>query len=271
MRDVLAVPSGVVEVLVDGKENIVPAEHIMEDGLGHLFEEGPIDLELPPMTPTPKRRSERILLQTPSKTPQRLFGADLSSNAELLPSFRTPKAKPVQQNTLMAALLGTVQRDVLHMTPLTRSIHDAITSDAGHGLEDGKARLRSSAKKNTPSKAINFDFPDLPSLKNSSPISSDQLINFNFSELTTDHLNSEFNDPFTTHSTMPSSPPAGYFDFLENEETEMAAIWEDMIDSNATTDAQESSYPDPESLGVKCQQPLRRSPRKVSGQSLQLE
>jgi hypothetical protein len=132
--------------------------------------------------------------------------------------------------------------------------------------DEGKARLRSSAKKNTPNKAINFDFPDLPSLKNSSPISSDQLINFNFSELTTDHLNSEFNDPFATHSAMPSSPPAGYFDFLQNEATDMAAIWEDMIDPSAT-DEQDSTYPDPEASGAKPPQHLRRSPRKASEKS----
>ena len=164
---------------------------------------------------------------------------------------------------LMTALLGSVSKDVGLMTPFTRSIHDAITSDAPMAmnlLEEEQAHVRCATRKNTPNKAINFDFPDLPSLKNSSPLSSDQLINFNLSEMTTDQLNSEFNDPFNTNSTLPSSPPAGLFTFLDTENGDMSAMWDEMID---TTGGDQAAYPDPTATGIKANsgQP-RRSPRK---------
>ena len=264
-KDVFSRPGMAVEITVDGKENAAPAAPAtpaLDDGLDHLFEEGPVDVELPPMTPTPKRRSERILLKTPSKTPSRQFGSDLPLNADLHPSFRTPKAK-VTNHHLMTALLGSVSKDVGLMTPFTRSIHDAMTSDAPMAmnlLEEEQAHVRCATRKNTPNKAINFDFPDLPSLKNSSPLSSDQLINFNLSEMTTDQLNSEFNDPFNTNSTLPSSPPAGLFTFLDTENGDMSAMWDEMID---TTGGDQAAYPDPTATGIKANsgQP-RRSPRK---------
>lgn len=259
-RDVFGMPSGAVAVTVDGKENVTPAIGAIDDGLADLFEEGPVDVELPPMTPTPKRRSER-LLKTPSKTPQRQFGADVSPNVGLLPSFRTPRSKQGQHPAL-AALLGTVQKNVLEMTPFTRSIHDALTSEAPYALagdETSKAALPNEARQATPKKAITFDFPDLPSLKNSSPISHDQLINFNFSELTTDHLTSDFHDPFAPHTTMTSSPPAGLFNFLDPSDAAVSLMWDDMIEA----DAAESSYEDPEALAMSTSiQPLRRSPRQ---------
>lgn len=272
-RDVFApVMSGVV-VEVNGKENMAPAvdslpmANTIDDGLDHLFEEGPVDLELPPMTPTPKRRSERILLKTPSKTPSRQFGADLSPNADLHPVFRTPKARSNNQHALISVLLGTSHKDVSTMTPFSRSIHDAITSDAPHLLnmpEDGLAPLRRSSKKATPNKAINFDFPDLPSLKDSSPMSGNQLVDFNLSEMTTDQINSDFHDPFASHSTLPSSPPPGMFDFLDTQSEEMAAVWNELMeDEGDQQDSQESTKSSAEPVGARSAsfQP-RRSPRK---------
>jgi hypothetical protein len=232
---------------------------VVDDDLANLFEEGPVDIELPPMTPTPKRRSERLLLKTPSKTPQRNFGAELSPNADLLPSFRTPKGKP-GHHAALAALLGTAHKSVLEMTPFSRSIHDALLSDAPYATnvpDQQRVLVDSEVKKTPPKKAISFDFPDLPSLKNSSPMSGDQLINFSFSELTTDHLNSDFADPFATTATMPSSPPASLFNFLDTERTDMDDMWEDMIDVNGG-----HSYPDPEASALTTSaQSIRRSPR----------
>jgi len=253
-------PSGAVVVTVDGKENAAPGTGVIDDGLADLFEEGPVDLELPPMTPTPKRRSERLLLKTPSETPQRHFGVDVSPNAGLLPSFPTPRSRHGQHPAL-AALLGTAQKDVLEMTPFSRSIHDALTSDAPYALalaDTQKAALQHEAKKATPKKAMTFDFPDLPSLKNSSPISHDQMINFNFSELTTDQLTSDFHDPFATHANMTSSPPAGLFNFLDPSDAAVSMMWDDMID----VDAVQSAYDEPEALAATASPPpLRRSPR----------
>jgi hypothetical protein len=260
-RDVFALAPGAVAITVDGKENVAPSIAVMDDGLADLFEEGPADVELPPMTPTPKRRSERLFLKTPSKTPQRQFGADLSPNADLLPSFRTPKAK-VGTHPALAALLGTVQKSVLDMTPLTRSIHDALTSDVHMPLNipaEDPTIAQNEAKKATPKKALAFDFPDLPSLKNSSPMTSDQLLNFNFSEMTTDQLTSDYIDPFVNNTAMPSSPPAGLFSYLETNDTTMDDMWNEIIEA----DAGHSSYPDPEAAEMtNSVQPLRRSPRQ---------
>ncbi|EXJ94256.1 hypothetical protein A1O1_02649 [Capronia coronata CBS 617.96] len=265
-RDAFELSAGGVEVAVDGKENVAPvqAPAIMDDGLADLFEEGPVDVELPPMTPTPKRRSERLLLKTPSKTPQRQFGAGLSPNAELHPSFRTPKAKSAGHPAL-TALLGTVHKDVLEMTPFSRSIHEALTSDLPPPMdlsEEEKALLRGSSKRNTPNKALSFDFPDLPSLKNSSPVSHEQLLNFNFSELTTDHLNSDCPDPFHANATMPSSPPPGLFSFLDTDEH---ILWEGMLSADGTPLDGQSAFADSHTEGAKATKlphPVRRSPRK---------
>lgn len=266
-RDAFAVSARAIEVAVDGKENVAPAPAppTVDDGLADLFEEGPVDVGLPPMTPTPKRRSERLLLKTPSKTPQRQFGGDLSPNAELTPNFRTPKAKS-SAHPALTALLGTVHRNVLDMTPFTRSIHDALTSDLPLPLdvaEEEKAPSLGSAKKTTPNKALCFDFPDLPSLKDSSPMSEQQMINFSFSELTTDHLNSDCNDPFIANSTMPSSPPPGLFSYLDTDEH---VLWDDMISMEGLPHDEHSGYPDPNHAGsagrTKLAHPPRRSPRK---------
>ncbi|KAJ9602845.1 hypothetical protein H2200_012625 [Cladophialophora chaetospira] len=266
-RDVFAIPAAAVEVAVDGKENVAPTPAVVDDGLADLFEEGPDEVELPPpTTPTPKRRSERILLKTPSKTPQRQFGAQLSPNAERLPIFRTPKYKQ-DQHPALAALLGSVQKDILEMTPITRSIHDALTSDQPMGMDfhNDHMILRSGGRKETPKKSISFDFPDLPSLKNSSPFSGDNHLNFGFSELTTDQLTSDMIDPFA-NSAMPSSPPGGLFGYLDSAEMEESvnAMWDKMIDPSGGQSIEESAYPDPEGLTVAetASHALRRSPRR---------
>ena len=265
-RDFFRQPNAAMEVTVDGKENVAPAPQVMDESIDHLFEEGPGDLELPPMTPTPKRRSERLLLKTPSQTPSRQFGADVSPNADLLPTFRTPRIKSSDQQAVLNALLGTTRKEVHQMTPFSRSIHDALTSDAPATLTmpgDGRIHGHDASRKSTPNKAINFDFPDLPSLKNSSPMSSDQLLHFQVSEMTTDQLNSEFNEPFMATSTMPSSPP-GLFAFFEVDQDDLSTMWDEMIDTNATDQGQTSAFGDT-GLAVASKatdsQP-RRSPRK---------
>ncbi|KAK5060141.1 hypothetical protein LTR84_010025 [Exophiala bonariae] len=265
-RDFFAQPGAAMEVTVDGKENAAPAPLVVYESIDHLFEEGPGDLELPPMTPTPKRRSERLLLKTPSQTPSRQFGADLSPNADMLPIFRTPKMKSGDQQAILNVLLGTTRKEVHQMTPFSRSIHDAFTSDAPAKLNlagDGRIHGHTASRKNTPNKAINFDFPDLPSLKNSSPMSNDQLLNFQVSEMTTDQLNSEFNEPFMATSTMPSSPP-GLFAYFDVGGDDLSTMWDEMIDTNATDQGQTSIFGDAaQAVTPKATdgQP-RRSPRK---------
>ena len=263
--DVFAVPAAAAQLLVDGKENVTPAP-IMDDGLADLFEEAPADVELlPPMTPTPKRRSERILLKTPSKTPQRQFGAQLSPNVEHLPHFRTPKYKH-DQHPALTALLGSTQKNTLDMTPITRSIHDAFTGDQPLELDfiqQEKILLRNGGTKETGKKSSGLDFPDLPSLKNSSPMSGNPLMNFTFSEMTTDQLTSDMIDPFANNAIPPSSPPGGLFGYLDNAamDESVNAMWDSLLDSDAIAPAGHSVYPDPEG-SVPGAHTLRRSPRR---------
>ncbi len=266
-RDVFVIPTAAVEVMVHGKENVAPTPVIVDDGLADLFEDGPAGVELPPpMTPTPKRRSERILLKTPSKTPQRQFGAQLSPNVEQLHVFRTPKNKQ-DRHPALAALLGSVQKNVLEMTPITRSIHDALTSDLPMDLNftEDHMMLRGGGRKETPGHSASFDFPDLPSLKNSSPFAGDQHLNFGFSELTTDQLTSDMIDPFA-NSAMPSSPPGGLFEYLDSTQMDpsISMMWDSMINANDGDSPGESAYPDPEGLDVAdtTAHSLRRSPRR---------
>ncbi|OCT45026.1 hypothetical protein CLCR_05390 [Cladophialophora carrionii] len=262
-RDVFAGPTAIVEVAIDGKENVAPAPDIVDDGLADLFEDDSADVELPPpTTPTPKRRSERILL----KTPQRQFGAQLSPNAEQLPFLRTPKNG--LEHPALAALLGSAQKNVLEMTPISRSIHEALTSDQPMGMKfmpTDYMTLRSGGRKETPKKSISFDFPDLPSLKNSSPTSGNQLADFGMSEMTTGQLTSDMIDPFA-NSAMPSSPPVGlfgYFDGVEMGES-VNAMWDKFLDPNGADPVADSAYPDPEGLAVADTggHALRRSPRR---------
>src|SRR3984885_156974 len=65
--------------VTSNKENVTPGRGL-DDGLNDLFDDGEGGTQLPPMTPTPTRRSDRLLFKTPSKTPSRPPGATLSPN-----------------------------------------------------------------------------------------------------------------------------------------------------------------------------------------------
>jgi hypothetical protein len=261
-RDVFAVPNVPVAISVGGKENLPPMTGV-EDELDDLFDEAATEVDLPLPPVTPKRRSERILLKTPSKTPGREFGTEMSHNASQLPIFRTPRQKQAQHPAL-AALIGSVQKNVMEMTPFTRSIHEAMTSDLPE-INLDEAPFPATGLQPSPPK-LSFDFPDLPSLKNSSPISgNDQLVNFGLSEMTTDRLDSDMMDPFV-NGTMPSSPPVdgfyGYFDHNAGDDG-LNAMWDEMVQGDGL-DEETSKYPDPEGLMVaeRGDHMLRRSPRR---------
>ena len=96
-------------------------------------------------------------------------------------------------------------------------------------------------------------------------MTGDQLINFGFSEMTTDRLTSDMIDPFT-NSAMPSSPPTGFFAYLDPTELDdsVNAMWDHLVEVNATQPAEQSTYPDPEGLAIADTgaHALRRSPRR---------
>lgn len=263
------VGSSLIQVTAGGKENIAPAIPL-DNAVDQLFDEQDTTVFLEPSTPTPKRRSERLLFKTPSKTPTRHFGLDLSPNIRDSPNSRNESRKQIQ-HPVVTALLGTVKKDISEMTPFTRSIHEALSDAHELGLATPLApvghlsdRVTRSGKKATPNKSLGFDFPDLPSLKNSSPMTGDDIFNLNFSELTTDQLNTDFNDIFSTDAPMPSSPPIGFYNFINVDDDDAdTGLWASINLSGEPPD-QQSTYPDPASasLAVSAIQTPRRSPRR---------
>ena len=254
-KDVFQVPglAGAVAITADGKENIIP-EIAMDDNLDALFDGPTDDVQLPPSTP--QRRSERIL----AKTPQRHFGTDLSPNVQQSPLFRTPRLK--QGHPVLAALIGTVKKSVDDMTPFTRAIQDAWN---GNGSFDmgflSPVNQRKTPKPTPPSKHVGFEFPDLPSLNSSSPMTSGNMFNMDFSELATDQLHNDMPDFFSTDAVVPSSPP-GFYNFIDAD----GGMGEN-VDWNTTVDEQapqkESEYPEPDEMALNPPHNLRRSPRKT--------
>lgn len=222
---------------------------------------------MPPPT-TPKRRSERLLFKTPGRTPSREFGEAMSPNVQRTPSaMRTPKnTQPVTSIITNPAQRGL---DPTEMTPFSRSIHEVLSETGGQPSQcpntPSAGEIRRSRR--TPRRVVNkddkdiFDFPDLPSLKGSSPMSGEPMLAFNFSEMTTDHLQPDTNDAPSTDRPMPSSPPQGYFAFMHDKDEHGNDFWADFsIQDDPTSIFQDL---DDETLRVEARTgSLRRSPRK---------
>ena len=246
------------------KENVTPGRSLA-DGLDDLFGDANDDYQLPPMTPTPSRRSDRIIFKTPSKR---------TPGAELSPNIRRSLQKSVR-HPAMAALLGS-NKLVAEMTPFSKQIHQLLSDAATHQARSSPAQPpRRSPRRHTPQQPGEIDFPDLPSLHNSSPMSQQRQIQFDFSELTTEQMQeSEYPEPFSTDAPMPSSPPPGLFDFANLQDDSimhgsgMVDIWADMdFGHEEPLPSDGDLYPDPTGLQVGAtvttEQGLRRSPRKA--------
>ena len=139
------------------------------------------DLEAPSTPPRPSTTGHSF------RTPGREFGDELSGNIQRTPSQST-------ERTSTAAILG-FNKTPARMTPFTRSIHDALMSTSAEDMLNSTVPL---------------DFPDLPSLNGSSPMSTNPIFQIDFSELTTD-IPTDFHDIFSTDAPMPSSPPVDAF------------------------------------------------------------
>ena len=244
------------------KENVTLGRS-SADGIDDLFGDANDDYQLPPMAPTPSRRSDRISFKTPSKR---------TPGAELSPNVRRSLQKSVR-HPAMAALLGS-NKPVAEMTPFSKQIHQLLSDAATHQARSSPPQPpRRSPRRPTPQRPGEIDFPDLPSLHNSSPMSQQRQIQFNLSELTTEQMQqSEYPEPFSTDAPMPSSPPPGLFDFANLQDDGMmhgdgmSDIWADMDFGNEQPlPSGGDLYPDPIGLqvGVTTEQSLRRSPRKA--------
>ena len=254
-KNVFQIPglAGAVALTADGKENIMP-DFAVDPGVDVMYDAMADEQPIPPSTPTPSRRSERLIMKTPS----RQFGTETSPNAQRTPTFRTPKPKN-GSHPVAAALLGTIKanQDPADMTPFSRMMTETLNGAYELGILN-TPELKKASKKSTPAKHLSFDFPDLPSLNNSSPMHGEPIFNINFSELPTDILPSDMHDPFSTDAAVPSSPP-GFMSFINSDGYD-DIDWDGMPNE---AQAQDSVYPDPEaSSTAPPSQMLRRSPRK---------
>lgn len=217
-RDILAKPTGSVLVAADEKENTLPEDVVQvhaDQFLHGLFEDDADVALLPPLTPTPKRRSERLASRTPGRTPSREIGTSIIPNLRRSPN--NTQCTPRNKNSVMDLFFDD-DHDLTAMTPFSRGIHGLFNA-----TPTGKTPK---SKKGTP--RITFDFPDLPSLQTSSPMSHPKGLDLNFSELETDRLVTDI-EPLTTDLPMPSSPPewAGLDDFLNMDMTQWIDAEED--------------------------------------------
>ena len=173
----------------------------------------------PPQTPTPIRRSGRLLAKTPDHSSHTPLDEKINpqlltpSQQRLLNILRTPQVQAhVAQHPKVATLLDDAANNAANeMTPFTRQIQAFLEAN-----DSGVPSSSPVPSKRTSHKLPTFDFPDLPSLKGSSPNKENQ-IHVDFSEFT--HLNSDgipengaytgldLQDLISTDIPMPSSPP----------------------------------------------------------------
>ncbi|KAL9618065.1 MAG: hypothetical protein Q9160_007194 [Pyrenula sp. 1 TL-2023] len=220
------------------------------DDLDDLFQASDNDensFSLPPQTPTPSRRSNRLLSKTPSKTPtnqKKVDPAMTPSQNRLLNILRTPKGKAqLSQHPTASALLGQATNNIEEMTPFTRQIHDILTDPAisSEFTPAPQAKKPTSGNNSNRTTIPALDFPDLPSLQGSSPnqaTSASGGIHVDFSEFT--HLNSDGADPMngvdlneliSTDVPMPSSPPLTMNMNMNMTVGALMDPWEDLGDS----------------------------------------
>ncbi len=233
----------------DQKENQVSG-WADDDDLNNLFNDDEDGFQLPPQTPTPTRRSDRLLLKTPNKTPShtqlRTPGAHLSPTAyRASQNVKTPRKD---------FIMGS-NRTVEEMTPFTRMIHEELikeNAETKRFAEESQTRN----SENPPAQQSDLDFPSLPSVNGMSPMSQQlaSISNFDFSG-----INADFPDMFRPDQPAMGSPPGGYYDFLNEDDVNPALSgtqWARLGDANVPAADKENM------LAVQRSPVLRRSPRK---------
>lgn len=175
------------------KENRPPPPD-EDESLNHLFEEVH-GVSARPKTPTPYSKLIPDLFQTPRKpaTPERNLpttGDFFSSAAKALLLPITPKRTPAKSSS----------QPLGDMTPFTAHLN----------------QLFSDPNNISPS-ANNFDFPSLPSLRNTP--SGRTRHDFDFPQFDTQNV-------LSTDAPMPSSPPA-WFGVYEDPVEQGSALWSD--------------------------------------------
>lgn len=222
-----------------------------DDDLNDLFNDEEDSFLIPPQTPTPTRRSDRLLLKTPSKTPSgrnlQTAGAHTSPNAHRASQeVKTPKKD---------FIMGS-NRTVEEMTPFTRMIHFELIKE--HATKD-KTTYETETKtpENPPAHHSDLDFPDLPDLEGVSPSSRPFG---SMHDLDLSSFNTNFPDIFQTNvQGSGSSPPNGYYNYLNSDFLD-PSLTNGQWDGAGDMDVQSGS--NGVLLAVQGTTGLRRSPRK---------
>lgn len=230
-----------------GKENVVSGPGL-DDDLDGLFNDDDDFFGLPPQTPTPTRRSDRLLSKACTRTPSgsgrhvRTPGARTSPNShQASQEVKTPKRD---------FIMGS-NRTVEEMTPCTRLIHFELVKENAAKIKAAAAQ-QARITRHPPAQQSELDFVNLPSLSGMSPMPRQHTSpeNAGFSG-----ANMGFADMFPTDPPNMSSPPDGYYNFL-NADFPDASLpgggWDGAADMNALGD----------SLVAMGTTGLRRSPRK---------
>lgn len=199
------------------KENCPPTE---DGGMDHVSHEEHSS-NTRPQTPTSPSPSRALIFKTPIKSPRRLpptTGDFFSSAAKaLLRAPSTPKRNPNRDTQPLGEL-----------TPFTAHLNQLL-SETNNGSPGSQ----------------NFDFPSLPSLRNT-PGCSTRTIDFDFS-----HFDSQ--DLLSTDVPMPSSPPAWFGVYEDSTERGTDSLcWGDYEPPPASTLGNEESEAsqDPKTPGL---------------------
>lgn len=234
-----------------------------DDDLHDLFNDEEDGFQLPPQTPTPTRRSDRLLLKTPSRTPSGGNPVTRSISANDRPPLQ--EVKTPKRDFIMGS-----NRTVEEMTPFTRMIHEELIKNAP------KAK-KANSNNNTPNSQLaqsqqshksDLNFSDLPTLDVSPMSMSRQPAFASLDRDTMDFGGVEFSDLFARPAgpgTGSGSPPDGYYHFL-NEDF-LGAGWVGMGGGQGQPRGEgKNGHGEEGGLGVSQPQiqspPLRRSPRR---------
>lgn len=236
------------------KEN-QPSTSAYDDEFNDLFNDDEDSFVLPPQTPTPTRRSDRLLLKTPTKMPS---GGNLRTPiARISPTGHRALQDLREVKTPKRDFIMGSNRTVEEMTPGTRLIHDTLVKEAA---AEARAKKRAEVPSSVLAAAIplppqpDSDFPDLPPLDGLSPR---QLAAFDERGFLGLDMNLE--EMFPTGQRFTNSPPKGFFNFL-NDNLIDPALTADQWNGNGAMDSMSAS--NGSSLPVEGTVGLRRSPRK---------
>lgn len=232
---------------------------VRNDGLDDLFNDDEDGFQLPPQTPTPNRRSDRLLLKTPSRVPS---GRNVKTPDSRTSSSNAHRALQQAAKTPKGDLIMGSNRSVEEMTPCTRVIHEHLVAEAA--AKKSAAAAAAAAEEESSTKTPRYpatqqsdlNFPDLACMDDMSPMTR-QLASLDRTDFFADM---EFPDIFHTDvQGTTTSSPNGFYNFLNPEYLDPGLAGRNRGEvGNLNVPAEWMG----KSVAAQGQTGLRRSPRK---------